>query len=145
MKRRVVFKNIDQKLACNNSVYRNTRALDLRKRSIALNHDQGTCLYLSHLKGCAGDLVYGLFRIALLTSGIFGNKKIRDEIFTSELFERFPQLRLEDDNESRQHELAHMVDDPCDRIQVERSRQKIKADYDQASPQKHSRSRRLYP
>ena len=140
-----MLKNIDQKLARHDPVHRDPCSLDLRKRSVTLDHDQRSCLYFSHLEGSACDLVYGLFRIPLLESGILGNKKICDDVFASELLQRFPEFRLEDNDESRQYELAHMVDDPGDRIQMEHRRQQIESDNDHTTPQQHSCSRRLYP
>ena len=116
VKRRIVFKNIDQKLARDDSVHRDSRAFDLRKRSVALDDDQGSCLYFSHFKGRTGNLIYGLLCISFLLSGILRNKKVCDDIFASELLQRFSKLRLEDNDEGCQYELAHMVDDPGDRI-----------------------------
>jgi hypothetical protein len=97
-------------------VHRDSRAFDLRKRSVALDDDQGSCLYFSHFKGRTGNLIYGLLCISFLLSGILRNKKVCDDIFASELLQRFSKLRLEDNDEGCQYELAHMVDDPGDRI-----------------------------
>ena len=106
VKRRIVFKNIDQKLARDDSVHRDSRAFDLRKRSVALDDDQAP-VFTFPISKAARVISFTVFSVYPSCCLEFSEiKKVCDDIFASELLQRFSKLRLEDNDEGCQYELA---------------------------------------
>ena len=99
MERGVMLKNIDQKLACQNRIHIDTCADVICKQFILFNDNQGTGLYLSHIKT-------GLYQFAdgfVCKSFFYFFPCIKrydrtHDLFLSKLLQCFTQLRLENNN-----------------------------------------------
>ena len=75
MKRRIVFKYINQQLTADQSVDFNACPLYFPKRNIALNHHQRSCFYLGHLKGSLYNLVDCSFGKLLIFLSVIKKKQ----------------------------------------------------------------------
>ena len=128
-----MLKNIDQKLASHDSVHHDPRPLDLLERGLPFDHDQRSCFDLSHFIGGPDDLVYRLVRVALLDPFILRCEEIHKDIFASQLLQGLAKLRLEDHDHRQQEDLAQVIGNPDDRVQMEQRRQQIKRDDHQSA------------
>ena len=112
VKRCVVFKNINQQLAGDQAVDFDSRPLYLLKGRTTLNHHQGACLYLGHLKSGPYQLVDSLIVKALVILALVKRKEIGHVIAASQLFQSLAKLRLEYNQKGRHRNGRGILQNP---------------------------------
>ena len=146
MQRCVFFKNIDQKLAGQDTIYGNPCPLILRQNDFIFHYDECSCFYFSHLIAGFHQLCDSLVgKLSILHFVEIKIKKIYQNVLPSEIFQCLAHLRLEDHDHSDHCHVKQFVGDPDDRIHFKQNCKQNKGKDHKDSTEKHPRSRIFDP
>ena len=120
MKRGIMFKDIDQKLACQYRIYIDPGTDIFIQTDFPLDHDKSSRLDFTHVKTCFDQFIHCFVGKAFLDllAGIKRNDR-RHDLLLSQLFHNLAELRLEYDNDCRYQSSCQLRNDPQDRIHLE--------------------------
>ena len=147
MKRRIVLKNVDQKLTAHDTVHRDSGSLILAESHLLLNDDEGAGLDLAHLKSCPDYLRDALLgEKCLLRSFLIRRKnEITEKVLSSQLLKSSPELRLENNNRRHNSDTERIRQQPCNGIQLKNHRHQSEKQQHDNTFEQRPRSGKLQP
>ena len=119
VKRRVVLENIDQKLACDNSVHLDAGSLHIRQRRLHLNNHKSSRFHLSHLETGSGQLVNRLLAETFFHLSVVSRENSSQHVLAPQLLQRLSELRLKNDNKRCNCDIRCFPQQPEDGVQLQ--------------------------